>query len=137
MEIEYDNFKIDCKKFIEPHLKSFGYHFDSENSEEFTNLYVNEYNILEVSMLWHFPRIEVSIDFLTLDNRRLKRSELDEFLQIENPDLTKSYKNLSQDYDMTEFENQMKVGIALTKELYNSVLTGETKIDQFDNEQYY
>ena len=133
MELDYKTFKADCFVIIEPILQTYGYLFDNSKSEDYINYYSNDTTLIEVSMLENFPHIGISIDYLTIDEKRIRRSILNNFLRITLKEESNFYKKFNEQNNLNDYPTQMRFAVAVMEKFYKPILTGEIRLEDIVN----
>jgi hypothetical protein len=129
MNLEYQNFGADCRELLEPFLHKFGFKALADKREDYTKFYANAFCVIEASLIANFPIIEVSVDFLSLDFRYVKRSLLDSVLNIDTEKENEFFLSFTSQFDIKEYKNQIKYAVAVLKEFYQPVLLGKVRVD--------
>jgi len=127
--LDYKNFKQDCKIIIEPFIEKYGFHMNFDKSEDYINYYSNNEVLIEVSMLENFPYIGVSLDFLTFNGKKIRRSILNQFLQISLKEESNSFNDFFLDKNVNDYSNQMRYSVFTMEKFYKPILTGEVRLE--------
>ena len=124
-DINYNNFKQDCKETLEPFLSQFHFSLINNESEDFINVYSNHSLIIEASMLDLFPFISFNISFFDKNYYEIKRYDIDEYYNIDEKSISIFYKNFSENFDMNEYKNQIRFEVLVLEKFYKDFLIKE------------
>lgn len=84
MMIKYLGFNDDSELILGEYLKNFSFIEIGYSTDEFYKIYENDYWKIKISMLFDFPFIGVSFEFLSKSNETISNSILDKALGVNN-----------------------------------------------------